>query len=214
MLPLDFLLDHLFRKPLKSLDGSGSTRSPRSFTADRLSLELRTAMGIASVVCVTLFSSSTWFTTPTLVPACIVGLQLGLTGSCTTSVTITMGINWHCDTDTPLKLSDDLLQLLQQFSNRLVFHGQELHAPRAKNFFKQKRWLLKKNWSLTMCPYWNHKGHVDAIQCTEPCWNLAAHMQIPQRSTQATMPSTDYFSPAPGTNLAGPENRVEQCGLV
>ena len=44
-----------------------------------------------------------------------------------------------------------------------------------------------------MCHDWNHNGHVDAIQCTEPCWNLTAHMQIPQRSTQATMPSTDYL---------------------
>ena len=41
-----------------------------------------------------------------------------------------------------------------------------------EKFFKQKRWLLKNNWSHIVCNDWHHKWHVDAIQCIEPCWNL------------------------------------------
>ena len=46
--------------------------------------------------------------------------------------------------------------------------------------------------------------------CQIPC----KHQRIPHSSGSARLKKLCQFSPAPGTNLAGPENRVEQCGLV
>jgi len=52
-----------------------------------------------------------------------------------------MRSNWHCDTDTPLQLSDDRLQLLQQLSNRLVFHGR-IYTPHVRKIFQTKEMTL------------------------------------------------------------------------